>query len=103
MDRCRSRSPSSGSGSSISFKPAAEREPTARRLAALEAQQPFDLARGPLLRTTLLRLAEEEHALLLTMHHIISDAWSMEVLVQEVETFYVGFVAGKPVSLPELP
>ena len=49
-----------------------------------EARRPFDLARGPLLRATLLRLGEQEHVLLLTMHHIVSDGWSMGVLVREV-------------------
>ena len=53
------------------------REAEARRLAKEEARRPFDLSRGPLLRTTLLRLAEEQNILLLIMHHIVSDGWSM--------------------------
>src|ERR1700694_3548635 len=55
-----------------------ERE--AKRLAQQEAEKPFDMSQGPLLRTTLLKLAEQDHVLLLVMHHIISDGWSMAVL-----------------------
>ncbi len=79
-----------------------EREAHARWLANEEARRPFDLSVGPLLRTTLLRLGETEHILLLTMHHIISDGWSMGVLVHEVAELYTAFVAGKPSPLPEL-
>jgi amino acid adenylation domain-containing protein len=70
--------------------PAAEREARARRLALEEALRPFDLARGPLLRLALLRLAEREHVLLMTMHHIVSDGWSMGVLLREVGALYAG-------------
>ncbi|MBZ4422888.1 non-ribosomal peptide synthase/polyketide synthase [Myxococcus sp. RHST-1-4] len=80
-----------------------EREGEALRLAREEAQRPFDLARGPLLRTGLLRLAEEEHVLLVTMHHIVSDAWSLSVLVREVGALYDAFLTGQPSPLPELP
>jgi amino acid adenylation domain-containing protein len=73
------------------------------RLAIQEAQRPFDLARGPLVRATLLRLGREEHVLLLTMHHIISDGWSMGVFIQEVAAFYTAFINGEIPSLPELP
>src|SRR5581483_11181353 len=59
------------------------REAAVRRLADEEAHRPFDLAIGPLLRVTLLRLEQEEHILLLTMHHIISDAWSSGIFMQE--------------------
>ncbi|MBV9772574.1 MAG: amino acid adenylation domain-containing protein, partial [Gemmatimonadetes bacterium] len=79
--------------------PAAEAE----RLAAEEALRPFDLAQGPLLRATLLRLGEEDHVLLVTMHHIVSDGWSMEVLVREVSTSYAAFRCGEEPHLPELP
>jgi amino acid adenylation domain-containing protein len=81
----------------------------ARRLAAAEAARPFDLERGPLLRAALLRLAaggpqrEEEHAALFTLHHIVSDGWSMGVLVRELAAFYTGFAAGRPVALAPLP
>src|SRR5215208_1122593 len=61
-----------------------ERDEATQRLAVAEARQPFDLARGPLLRARLLKLQKEEHVLIFTMHHIVSDAWSMEVLVREV-------------------
>ncbi|HEX7238763.1 MAG TPA: amino acid adenylation domain-containing protein, partial [Longimicrobiaceae bacterium] len=77
--------------------PGPRREAEAVRLAGREALRPFDLARGPLLRSTLLRLADDEHALLFTMHHVVSDGWSMDVLVREVSALY----AGEP--LPELP
>ncbi|PTL74937.1 condensation domain-containing protein, partial [Vitiosangium sp. GDMCC 1.1324] len=83
--------------------PAERREEEARRIAAEEARRPFDLTRGPLLRTTLLRLAPEDHILLLTMHHIVSDGWSMEVLVREVGAFYLAFSTGTRAALPELP
>ncbi|HEY6190004.1 MAG TPA: amino acid adenylation domain-containing protein, partial [Pyrinomonadaceae bacterium] len=80
-----------------------EREAEARRLAGAEAQRPFDLSAGPLLRVSLLKLAEDEHILLFTMHHIISDGWSIGVLVKEVTTLYEAFSAGQSSSLPELP
>jgi len=83
--------------------PETEREAEARRLATEEARRPFDLARGPLLRTTLLRLGEEEHVLLLTMHHTVSDGWSMGVLYRELSALYEALSKGKPSPLPELP
>ncbi|MCP3144885.1 non-ribosomal peptide synthetase [Pyxidicoccus xibeiensis] len=83
--------------------PELEREGEALRLAREEARQPFDLVRGPLLRTGLLRLGEQEHVLLVTMHHIVSDAWSLSVLIREVATLYEAFSAGRPSPLPELP
>jgi amino acid adenylation domain-containing protein len=64
------------------------REQEARRLAREDAERPFDLERGPLLRATLVRLADEEHVLLLCMHHVISDGWSMGVLFRELFTLY---------------
>lgn len=87
----------------LSEVPAAERESTVVGLALEEAQQPFDFARGPLFRTVLLRLGDEHHVVLFTMHHVISDAWSMELLVREVATLYETFVVGRPSQLPELP
>ncbi|HEV3052756.1 MAG TPA: amino acid adenylation domain-containing protein, partial [Longimicrobium sp.] len=65
-----------------------EREREARRLAQEDAERPFDLERGPLFRATLVRLSDEEHVLLLTMHHIVSDGWSMGVLFRELFTLY---------------
>ncbi len=83
--------------------PEQERETEAHRLATAEARAPFDLARGPVLRAQLLRLADQEHMLLLTVHHIVSDGWSIGVLTKELAAFYDGFVAGTPVTLPALP
>jgi amino acid adenylation domain-containing protein len=80
-----------------------ERDAEALRLTATEMRKPFDLTCDPLLRTTLLRLGEDEHIALLTMHHIISDAWSVGVLVQEVVALYKAFSAGEPSPLAELP
>ncbi len=78
------------------------------RLAAAEARAPFDLERGPLLRIRLLRLrgpgaGEEEHGLLATVHHIVSDGWSQGLLLQELTALYAAFAAGRPSPLPELP
>ena len=78
------------------------REAVCRGLAAEEAGRPFDLARGPMLRATLVRLGEREHVLLLTMHHVASDAWSVGILIQEVATLYQTFSRGVPSPLPEL-
>ncbi|QSQ26344.1 amino acid adenylation domain-containing protein [Pyxidicoccus parkwayensis] len=83
--------------------PEPERTREALRLAREEAQRPFDLARGPLLRTGLVRLADEEHLLLVTMHHIVSDAWSLSVLIRELGALYEAFLTGQPSPLPELP
>ena len=80
-----------------------EREIEVQRLAAEEARRPFDLARGPLLRITLLRLGEEEHVGLLTMHHIVSDGWSTGILIREMAVLYEAFSAGRSSPLPELP
>jgi len=74
-----------------------------RRLAKEEALKRFDLAKGPLFRANLLRLAPERHIELVTLHHIITDGWSMGVLMQEVETSYSAYVSGSPSILPELP
>ncbi|WP_437630406.1 non-ribosomal peptide synthase/polyketide synthase [Sorangium sp. So ce854] len=81
----------------------AEREQRVARRAADEAQRPFDLARGPLWRAVLLRLGHEEHVLLLTMHHIVSDGWSVGVLLRELSALYTAIRRGAPSSLPELP
>src|SRR5262249_4410958 len=68
-----------------------------------EAALAFDLSTGPLLRARLLRLAAEEHVLLVTLHHIISDGWSTGVLVREVGALYEAFAQGLPSPLAELP
>ncbi|HEY2738273.1 MAG TPA: condensation domain-containing protein, partial [Thermoanaerobaculia bacterium] len=79
------------------------RNPVAVELVTAEARRPFDLARGPLLRAGLWRLGETEHLLLLAMHHIVSDGWSLGVLVREVTALYTAFAEGLPSPLPELP
>ena len=83
--------------------PAAERAAEAGRLATEEGRRGFDLGRGPLIRLGLLRLADEEHVLLLTIHHVVSDGWSMGVLMNELAALYEAFRAGRPSPLPELP
>ena len=83
--------------------PLEEREASAQKLVAEEFQHHFDLASGPLIKTTLLRLATEEHWLLITMHHIITDGWSYGILLQELGTLYNAFSNGLPSPLPELP
>src|SRR5829696_4593012 len=68
-----------------------------------ESEQPFDLGQGPLWRARLLRLETEEHVLLFTMHHIVSDGWSMEILTREVSALYEAYAAGQESPLTELP
>ncbi|HSS47830.1 MAG TPA: amino acid adenylation domain-containing protein [Thermoanaerobaculia bacterium] len=82
--------------------PAAAREAERLRLAAGESRQPFDLAHGPLLRAALLRLGPADHALLLTLHHIVSDLWSLGVLMREVTALYGAIPGGEPSPLPDL-
>ncbi|HEX9936892.1 MAG TPA: amino acid adenylation domain-containing protein, partial [Longimicrobium sp.] len=74
-----------------------------RRLAAEEAGAPFDLEHGPLIRGRLVHLATDDHVLLLTMHHIVSDGWSMGVLTRELGTLYDAFRRGEANPLPALP
>jgi amino acid adenylation domain-containing protein len=78
-------------------------EPEARRRAGTEAGQPFDLVAGPLLRCRLLRLAHEEHVLLVTAHHIVFDGWSANVLRRELSALYGALSRGRPSPLPPLP
>ena len=82
--------------------PAPERGREARRLAAEEAGRPFDLAAGPLFRARLLRLGAEEHVLLLAMHHIVTDGWSLGILFREISALYAASLAGAPPRLPAL-
>ncbi|HEY0081955.1 MAG TPA: condensation domain-containing protein, partial [Pyrinomonadaceae bacterium] len=86
----------------LSHLPQVEREVEARLRASEEAQRPFDLGRGPLLRTSLLKLGAEEHVLLLTMHHIVSDGWSAGVLVREMGALYAAYAQGNESPLEEL-
>ena len=81
----------------------AEREVETQRLADEEAQRAFDLARGPLLRSKLVRLSVDDHVLLVTMHHIVSDGWSMDVFFRELSILYEAYSEGKPSPLAELP
>jgi amino acid adenylation domain-containing protein len=74
----------------------------ARRLAIDDATAPFDLSQGPLVRARLVRLAEREHWLLLTLHHIVTDGWSTGVLARELSALYRTFVRGEASCLPEL-
>jgi amino acid adenylation domain-containing protein len=87
----------------LSGLPEAEREIGLRARIEAEARRPFDLAQGPVLRSSLLRLGEEEHVLLLTMHHIASDAWSAGVFVKEMGALYEAYVEGRESPLAELP
>lgn len=79
------------------------REAEAHRLSVVEAERSFDLERGPLFRACLMRTGPEEQVLLLTMHHIVSDAWSVRILLREIATLYDAFRSGRPSPLPELP
>jgi amino acid adenylation domain-containing protein len=87
----------------LSELPAPEREAAARRVMSEEAGTPFDLTAGRLMRVALIRLAAEEHVIVLTLHHIVSDGWSMGVLVREVTELYRAQVEGRPPALRELP
>ncbi|HYH80409.1 MAG TPA: amino acid adenylation domain-containing protein, partial [Longimicrobium sp.] len=80
----------------------AAREVEARRRATGEATLPFDLSAGPLFRAVLLRLGAEDHVLLLSMHHIVSDGWSMGVLDRELSALYAAYREGRESPLPEL-
>ncbi|WP_130908082.1 non-ribosomal peptide synthetase [Pseudomonas sp. Sample_16] len=83
--------------------PANEREQAVAQAAERQSILPFDLGTGPLLRVTLLKLAEQEHVLLLTLHHIVSDGWSMNVLIDEFIRCYDAFDAGTQPQLAPLP
>ncbi|NTX06686.1 non-ribosomal peptide synthetase, partial [Myxococcus sp. CA040A] len=83
--------------------PPEQREAEVLRLSTEDALRPFDLAAGPLLRVTVLHVTPTEHVLLVCMHHIVSDGWSMGVLVRELTQLYEAFQRGAPSPLPELP
>ncbi|NET61631.1 MAG: non-ribosomal peptide synthetase, partial [Symploca sp. SIO2E6] len=80
-----------------------EQSEKVKELVKQEAMTPFDLANSPVLRVTLLQLDPEHHVLLMTMHHIISDGWSLGVLVRELSTLYEAFAQGQSSVLPKLP
>jgi non-ribosomal peptide synthetase component F/acyl carrier protein len=79
-----------------------EQATTVSQFSADEASQPFGLATGPLIRGQLLQLAEDEHILLITQHHIVSDGWSMGILIREFSSLYAAFRLGQPDPLPTL-
>ncbi|PWK05376.1 non-ribosomal peptide synthetase, partial [Tumebacillus permanentifrigoris] len=81
----------------------ADRHQLALRLVQEEAQRPFDLRTGPLFRARLMQVEDQEHVLVLNMHHIISDGWSIGVLIREVTALYEAFVQGAPSPLTDLP
>jgi len=83
--------------------PEPEREREIRRLSFEEARQPFDLVNGPLIRAVLLRESATKHVLLLTIHHMVADGWSTEVLYRELGAVYRAFLKSQPPPLPDLP
>ena len=87
----------------IDLKHSPEQEAEMERCIKQEAQKPFDLEHEPLLRNTLLQLSKEEHVLLLTMHHIVSDGWSINVFVRELAALYLAYSTGNSSQLAELP
>ncbi|GAB1543625.1 hypothetical protein NUACC21_63000 [Scytonema sp. NUACC21] len=83
--------------------PKPQQKNVVQQLVTEEAQRPFDLATGPLLRLTLLELEEKSHVLSVNMHHIICDGWSIGLFIQELSTLYQALLSGAPPKLPELP
>jgi amino acid adenylation domain-containing protein len=83
--------------------PPAEREPEALKFSSEYFQRPFDLGHGPLIRASVLKLGERNYLLLLSMHHIIFDGWSIGILFRELASLYESYSARKPGALPELP
>ncbi|MGH3466781.1 MAG: non-ribosomal peptide synthetase, partial [Thermocrispum sp.] len=86
----------------VSDEDASTRERRAREVISAEVTKPFDLGRDPLLRATLVRLAADDHVLLVATHHIVSDGWSTEIIADEVLTLYEGYARGSSPALPEL-
>jgi amino acid adenylation domain-containing protein len=87
----------------LSHLPEQERELEAQRLASIEVQHPFDLEQGPLLRATLFHLAPQEALLLLAVHQVVVDRWSLKVFLSELSSLYEAFASDQPSPLPELP
>jgi hypothetical protein len=81
----------------------ASRDEHEQLLAAADARRPFALATGPVVRAVLIKRGKSSHAILFAMHHIVSDGWSVAVIVRELSTLYEAFCAGRPSPLPELP
>lgn len=88
--------------SDLSELPSVQRERTALRIAGEVASKPFDLSAGPLLRAQLLRLGTDDHILVVVIHHIITDGWSMNLLFHEIGELYAGLVTGRSPRLPKL-
>jgi amino acid adenylation domain-containing protein len=87
----------------ISHEPQMVREARARTIAAEISNQPFDLARGPLLRLRLIRLDPQDHILAIPIHHIVADGWSLNILQKELAALYEAFCKGETSTLAELP
>jgi len=87
----------------LSAFPQVDQAPMIDEAVATESSAPFDLTRGPLVRVTLLRLAETDHVFILNMHHIVSDGWSLGILMQELNSLYPALCAGRPSPLAPLP
>jgi len=83
--------------------PADQRMKETQRLVTRDCQRSFDLKECPLMRATLICLDEDDHVLILMMHHIIGDVWSVRIVMRELAAFYKSFVSGDAISLPELP
>ena len=86
----------------FSASPLPDREAELKRFIQAEVRLPFNLETGPLMRVYLLRMAEQEHVLLAVLHHIVSDGWSMGLLIAEMAPLYQAFVTDQPSPLPEL-
>ena len=86
----------------LTHLPEAEREAQVQKFSVEEVRRPFDLERGPLLRAKLLRFADDEYVVFFTVHHIVSDGWSNELLVREVQILYAAYSQDRPSPLPEL-
>jgi hypothetical protein len=87
----------------LSMLDKSEQEPAVKLVAHGEAQRPFDLSKDRLIRVKLVCVADDQHVLLLTMHHIVSDGWSLGVLLQEINVLYDAFVQDRGAPLPKLP
>ncbi len=86
----------------LSSSAAQEKEAELKRFIRAEVRRPFNLETGPLIRISLVRMSEEEHVLLVILHHIISDGWSVGILISEMVPIYEAFVSSQPSPLPEL-
>ncbi|MCP4663860.1 MAG: amino acid adenylation domain-containing protein, partial [bacterium] len=87
----------------LSRMPGGTREAELQRLSLEQGERPFDLTLGPLVRFVVVQLGEEDHVVLMNMHHIVSDAWSLGILCRELTALYADCSQGRPASLPELP